>query len=332
MNLSQLRSALRTTFPRQRPPKPLDLVEAIGLVLEDGQPVDAVAASQAVQVRRLAALTNAPDALAMLLGDVSEFTVDMDVRWRSVLGQLLIGRLAESVFVRLWHESLGDGDLLLADDRSTRGDTDFLVSDRVGRQVFRLNIKFHGSRFLKARELVGLDPDDTFALATYKIHSALKKQEAEHLPYIFVVVEVRGLSAGSVGELVPHELVELVALAHSSRRVTGKRTIEDAVVARLVESPGEFAIAPRLTGYLEQLTSADWRVLSARRADVLLRDLLFERAYALRVRAFARNYSRAELDMHFSVKNDLHPLAELFQVLRDHGMPGLVSRLERGTL
>ncbi len=36
--------------------------------------------------------------------------------------------------------------------------------------------------------------------------------------------------------------------------------------------------------------------------------------------------------MHFSLANDLTPLAEFLGVLRESGMPGLVSRLERGTL
>jgi len=36
--------------------------------------------------------------------------------------------------------------------------------------------------------------------------------------------------------------------------------------------------------------------------------------------------------MHFSLSQDLTPLAEFLDVLRQSGMPGLVSRLERGTL
>ena len=74
------------------------------------------------------------------------------------------------------------------------------------------------------------------------------------------------------------------------------------------------------------------RELSARRADNLLREKLFERAYALRVPRFAQNYRGAELDMHFSLSSDLTPLTEFLEVLREYGMPGLVSRLERGTL
>ncbi len=49
----------------------------------------------------------------------------------------------------------------------------------------------------KAAELVGLDPSDCFALATYKIYQGLQKQEEEVLPYLFA-----GKKTGSVCTLV----------------------------------------------------------------------------------------------------------------------------------
>jgi hypothetical protein len=41
-----------------------------------------------------------------------------------------------------------------------------------------------------------------------------------------------------------------------------------------------------------QLEAADWRVLSAAKADRLLRELLFDRVYAVRVRGFASELSQ----------------------------------------
>jgi hypothetical protein len=86
-----------------------------------------------------------------------------------------------------------------------------------------------------------------------------------------------------------------------------------------------------LNGFLDQIRNALWRVLSARRADQLLRERLFERAYALRVPRFAMNYRGAELDMHFSISTDLHPLEDMLRILRDDGLHGLSVYLERGT-
>jgi hypothetical protein len=171
-----------------------------------------------------------------------------------------------------------------------------------------------------------------FALATYKIYGALVKQDQEHLPYIFVVVGVRGLTGASVGEILPEELVRLAVTTQLSKKVTGKRNIEEAIVSRVANAPAAYGLQARIRELEDQIRQAEWRVISARRADQLLRQMLFDRAYALRVRGFTRNYAGAELDMHFSVSADLHPLTELFDTLGEHGMTGLVSRLERGTL
>ena len=333
LTFEELRNALDSVFPVQQDrPRLFQLVEPIALVRAGELSARDAARTVHSTTRRMEALSTATDPIDSLLGPIPEFTVSVDGGIRSNLGQLLIGAMAERVFLESWISNLPGDDLVLRDDRRARGDTDFLVDDKTGRQIFRLNIKFHGASFRRAMELVGLAPEDTFALATYKIHSALEKQESEHLPYIFVIVGVRGLAAGQVGELIPDRLVRLVALAHASSKVTGKRSIEDAVVTRVLEAPAQFGVAARVGEQMEQLRAAEWRVISARRAEKLLRELLFKRAYALRVRGFARNFGGAELDMHFSVSADLHPLNELVEILRDHGMPGLVSRLERGTL
>lgn len=81
-----------------------------------------------------------------------------------------------------------------------------------------------------------------------------------------------------------------------------------------------------------RIDAARWRVISARRADRLLHELLFERVYAVRVRAFASNYGRAEVDMHFSIRNDLTSLEDMLELLRDHGLQGLTARIERADL
>lgn len=332
LNLESVRGLLMDVFPAGNYPRPLGLLEP-ALAVRDGQMNvgEAARAARTTQAR-MSALVASPDILGDLVGDVPPFTQDLDTRIRATLGQLMIGQLAEQVFADLWLRALGDDELRLRDDRGSRSDTDFLVEDASSRQVFRLNIKFHGSTFRNAAEMVGLDPADTFALATYKIHGALQKQESEHLPYIFVVIGVRGLTGAKVGALLLDDLVRLVALAHGSKRVQGKRSVEEAVVTRVVSKPDAYGLGADLAAILTELGHAEWRVISARRADKLLRDLLFKRAYALRVRAFAQNYRGAELDMHFSISQDLHPLEDLFDTLRDHGMTGLVSRLERGTL
>jgi len=191
--------------------------------------------------------------------------------------------------------------------------------------VYRINIKFHGSRFRRAQDLVGLEPSDCFALATYKICSALQKQEEEALPYFFAVVGVPGMSGESVGQSIPSALVEAVALIAQAPKGKGKRLLEDRAVEHLVRT--EHSIYMSILGRIKE---ANWYILSAKRADRLLRELLFDRVFALRVRGFARAFRGAELDMHFSLSQDLIPLRQFLITLREEGPQKITTLLERG--
>jgi len=63
----------------------------------------------------------------------------------------------------------------------------------------------------------------------------------------------------------------------------------------------------------DRLAAADWRVLSARRANLLLTEKLFERVFAVRIRSFNRSYRNAELDMHFSLAEDMTPIQQFLK-------------------
>jgi hypothetical protein len=80
------------------------------------------------------------------------------------------------------------------------------------------------------------------------------------------------------------------------------------------------------------IRQANWYVLSARKADKLLRELLFERVYALKIRGFAQQFRGAELDMHFSLTQDLVPLKRFLDILRDEGQTMIATMMERGTV
>lgn len=330
MTLHDLEDVLSRVYPEGNAPKPLHLLRALRQVRWGTSVAEAAKAVQTTAAN-LSSVVEASDPVTRLLGEPA---IDHDAKAdkvRATIGQLIIGNLAERVFEETYRRTVGTRDLQLQDDRSGGGDTDYLVRNGQGRQVFRLNIKFHGSQFRKAQELVGLAPEDCFALATYKIYSALQKQEREHLPYIFVVVGVPNLTGAVVGAAIPPELIEFATLARHAPRLEGKRKVEDAIVNAITSRPDDFGVRETLDGFLEQIRNAVWRVLSARRADDLLRKQLFERAYALRVRGFAMNYRGAELDMHFSISSDLHPLEDMLRILRDDGLHALSVYLERGT-
>ena len=249
-----------------------------------------------------------------------------------MIGQLVLGELAERAFESIYKQTMGTDELILEDSREARNETDYRVLNGQRRPVFRINIKFHGTPFRKAKELVGLDSEDCFALATYKIYQGLQKHESERLPYVFVIVGVAGLTGASVGASIPEDLAHLISLVHKASRISGKRSIEERIVAHLLDAESSEAFRVELARFQEEILAAGWYALSARRADRLLRDKLFDRVFAVRVPRFTRNYRNAELDMHFSLTQDLTPLKQFLQDARERGLHGLAVDLERGVV
>lgn len=244
---------------------------------------------------------------------------------RQILGNLIVGRCAEVVFEKLYKEHVQTTELELRDLREGRSDTDYRLYNGRGRPVYRVNIKFHGSLFRRSHEMVNLESEDCFPLATYKIHGALQKQQADELPYIFVIVSIPNLTAESIGAEVPEALQDFVARVTASKQIPKKRDIED----RIVEMLGQEG-HPAYATTRDQMIEPRWFVLGARKADKLLREQLFERVFALRIRNFSRQFRQAELDMHFSLSKDLTPLSTYLDMLKDSGYPRITTLLERG--
>jgi hypothetical protein len=97
------------------------------------------------------------------------------------LARLLLGALTVERFERD-RTVMTSGRLTVEDHRLGRTDTDYRVLDTDGRPIFRINIKFHGTPFQQALDRVGLEPEDCFPLATYKIDQALERQRQEACP------------------------------------------------------------------------------------------------------------------------------------------------------
>jgi hypothetical protein len=231
------------------------------------------------------------------------------------------------VFEKIYKTEMGTEDFDLKDLRENRNDTDYRLYDTKQHAVYRINIKFAGAMFEQAYQWVSLDTLDCFPLATYKIHYALNKQREEHLPYIFVIVNVPGLTHNSIADTIPDNIAKPLTAIFKSPKVAGKRNYEDRIIDVIVLSN-----SPIFVSLCDRIGGADWFVLSAGKADALLRKLLFERVFALRVRGFAQKFRRAELDMHYSLKQDLIPLSEMLRILREEGQHAVTSRLASGAI
>jgi hypothetical protein len=174
MTLDELETVLHRVFRDVDLPKPFNLLAARRDVLGGTSVQDAARAigTTAVNLQRF---VDSPDPIGHLLCEIpSDYNAKAE-RVRATIGQLIIGNLAERVFEDTYQRTVGTTELKLHDDRSAGGDTDYLVLNGQNRKVFRLDIKFHGSQFRNAQSVVGLPPEDCFALATYKIYSALQK-------------------------------------------------------------------------------------------------------------------------------------------------------------
>lgn len=243
---------------------------------------------------------------------------------RRSLGRMLLGDLAEREFERLYKRTLGADELLqLQDARRARTETDYHVINGDAKPVFRLNIKFHGTLFGRARADVDLEPQDCFALGTYKIYQGITKQVEERRPYVFVVVSVPGLTADVAGAAIPDALVHLTSFVSEST-MSGKRDLEDAIVRHLIEHRQSEPVQRSVDGFAHRIEQAEWRVISARKADKLLRELLFKRVFAVR----QRTSPRTQVNMHFSLSSDLTPFAEFARLRKERGLHGLAVILE----
>jgi hypothetical protein len=261
--------------------------------------------------------------LVALVPDIADQLTDSRLQSRRKgIAQMLLGTLAEQQFVKLAREVTGGRDFRIEDHVRARSDTDFRLFNGQDRPLLRMNIKFHGTLFRQAREQVDLEPEDCFALATYKINIALQRQHDEALPYVFVVLSAPGLTAESVGQRIPDEHVWTVSACR------GRREIEEGVVSLLLGSSSEWQFGD----LREQLVAAQFRVISARRAYNTMRERLFERVFALRQRAFTSAFRNAEIDMHLSLSQEMTPLQEFFRNVARLSPQELAVRLDRGDM
>ena len=237
-------------------------------------------------------------------------------RSRAGIAQMLLGLLAERHFQSLAVGMLGEG-YRVEDQRVGRTDTDFRLFAPDHRPLFRLNIKFHGTLFAQAQEYVGLDPVDCFALATYKIHAALKKQDEERLPYLFLVISVPDFPRETIERSISDDWAWLGAISG--------RTVEEAIARQLASEDWVGPIRHRIT-------QAEFRVLSARRAYTLLRDHLFARVHALRVKGFNRAFRGAEINMHLSLSREMIGYADFLEQLKSRGSAQVTVSADRGEI
>jgi hypothetical protein len=141
----------------------------------------------------------------------------------------------------------------------------------------------------------------------------------------FAVVGVPGLDAAAIAEIIPEAEVRPVATLAASKLVTRKRDFEDWLVGRIVQ-----AREPAFETAYDRIRTSNWYILSARRAIRVMHEKLFERVYALAVPGFTRKFGGAEVDMHYSLSEDMVSLDEFLTALREEGHGKVTHMLADG--
>jgi len=73
-----------------------------------------------------------------------------------------------------------------------------------------------------------------------------------------------------------------------------------------------------------------FRVISATKANNLLRANLFERVHALTLKGFTRRFRNAEVDMHLSLSTELTPIRTFFTKLVEESPQRFAIQLYAG--
>ena len=322
-DFERLAQTLRDIFAGTAVPKVREVrqVLAVERILR-GEPAKVVASDFKLQRRGLEALVArvVAEGLPGIASD-AHVTTEQDLAKRRLgIAQMLLGVLAERRFEAVIEEVTGGGVLQIEDHRPSRTDTDYRLLNGGGSPICRFNIKFHGSLFREARRFVGLESADCFALAAYKIHNALRRQEAEKLPYVFLVLSVPDLSAADVGRLVPDDVVWVLGV------LGGRMAVEEAMVSHLLRADHLSRFGP----ILAKMPAGHFRVISAAKASKLLHEKLFERVHALSLKGFTRKFRNAEVDMHFSLSQELTPVRTFLEVLVKQSPQNFAVRLYIG--
>ena len=192
---------------------------------------------------------------------------------------------------------------------------DFAVHE--GDRELPINVKNAGTRFERAEQLVGLNPDDCLPIPAYKAHAAL-----EMVPNLVYVISVDYGLVDNLGNLLPrifnHEerIVWRLLNSYSGTRV---RRAEDAFIFSTVRKYWE-----NLKGIAQD---NPFHVISARKAVRIL-NTQPGRTPGIGIRAWGTG-ARAELNVHVSIKEDTTPWSVVRERIKVKGVDDIIAAVNR---
>ena len=107
--------------------------------------------------------------------------------WNNRFANLVSGRYSEILFAKAYSSSLKAHGLSLLPKHDQRDWHDYWIDGDGGNFQLAINIKNAGVQFRLARNFVGMDPDDTLPIATYKIFGSSGDETQLPLVYVYLV-------------------------------------------------------------------------------------------------------------------------------------------------
>lgn len=204
----------------------------------------------------------------------------------------------------------------LEDDRETGHSlVDFTIQK--SNYALPINVKSASTRFEKAADLVGLDPDDCIPIPVYKASGAL-----ESLPNLLYVVSVDFTLVGTLDGLLPklfsseEQIVWDLLNRYEGARL---RPAEDAFV---------FTIVRRHWDEIAKIVRNNpFHAVSARKSIRVLQTKP-RRTPGIGLRAWGTG-ARAEVNVHLSLREDATPWEDVARRIEQKGLEDVIAAINR---
>jgi hypothetical protein len=114
-------------------------------------------------------------------------SLERQKRWNNRFANLVSGRFTEILFSFAYGSMIAACGLNIRPKTDIRDWHDYLIDGDAGRFQLAINVKNAGVQFRQARQFVGLAPEDTLPIATYKIFGSSAREEQLPLVYVYLV-------------------------------------------------------------------------------------------------------------------------------------------------
>ncbi|MEQ1715906.1 MAG: hypothetical protein ABL907_07970 [Hyphomicrobium sp.] len=230
--------------------------------------------------------------------------------------KLFPATVTEQRFLELLEAGQEAGRYTIHDEREMRHSlADFYL--RSGDIELPINVKTASTQFARAKDLVGLDPEDCIPIPVYKASAAVEKQ-----PSLLYLVSVDWKLVATIDQILPSILSRQEAIAWqilNQHEGSGLKKAEDDLVFKTVRKNWE--------RFKTVLASNPFHAVSARRSLRIMHTIP-KRTPGIGLRAWGTGAS-AEVNVHLSLSADTTPWAKVADRIAAKGLGDVVDGINR---